>query len=414
MARQPVRTVRDRILRRGRGRFAARAARDGVGRGGAAEAGGGFLVQPQPSRSRQAEGETRASGAEQPRGRAVAVAQFRAAPGSQTAAAAAQGQAPGPHKSTPQTRAPQQRLNRKDNNRRNNNRKNTPQQQDRQATSPAAPGTNSRPGGTPQAAGVPSNVLNDLLQQFLDGLAKLIPAPPGQQTARQSQPGTRQVAPAQPGKQRYRQGVPRKRGTAPARPGEQARCGKDGCLTIVSPPKKPKPQRPKVRSLDNRKVVDSAEKELQKWNEANEQRRREMRQQYADAHNGPGSSIVDWCARFVTYVYAQAGVPLPEMQKDQWDQSPTGFQLVSAGATWAKGKPGWWHPGTKGVQAGDIVIYNGENHTGVVSRVYEDGSFDTIEGNTGGGPASQSDITKVHHSAGGNGIEGRIRPPANK
>lgn len=315
-----------------------------------------------------------------------------------------------PHKYSPQHRAaaPQ-----RPNGNKNNKRKNNDQRQTRTAAQPVAPGANNQAGGTPQVAGAPSNVLNDLLRQFLERLYQAVTGQPAQRVSNRPVPGAHDAAPARPGKQQTRKAQPGTRKAAPARPSkQQQRCGKEGCLTIVTPPKKPKPLRPKVRSLDNRKVVDKVEEELRKWNDANENRRREMRQKYADAYNGPGEPIVDWCARFVTYVYAQAGMPLPDMQGGQWDHSPTGFQLVKDGATWAKAQPGWWHPGTRGVQPGDIVIYNGENHTGVVSRVYEDGSFDTIEGNTGGGPASQSDITKVHHSAGGNDIEGRIRPPA--
>lgn len=309
------------------------------------------------------------------------------------------------HKSSPQHRASApQRPNRH----KNNNRENTNRQQDRPATHSAAPGANSRSGGTPQAAGTPSNGLNDIL----DKLSEAAPVRPGQQLSRRPLPGARGAAPVRPGKQASRRPLPGTRGAAPARPDQQTRCGKDGCLVLTPPPAKPKPPRPKVRSLDNRKVVDAAEEELRKWNEANENRRRQIRQNYADAHNGPGSAIVDWCARFVTYVYAQAGMPLPDMQRDKWDQSNNGFQLVKSGATWAKAQPGWWHPGTDGIQPGDIVIYDGENHTGVVSRVYDDGSFDTIEGNTGGGPANQSDMTKQRLT--GSEIEGYIRPPANR
>lgn len=36
------------------------------------------------------------------------------------------------------------------------------------------------------------------------------------------------------------------------------------------------------------------------------------------------------------------------------------------------------------VQPGDVMIQqsNGASHTGIVTKVYSDGSFDTIEGNT--------------------------------
>jgi len=46
----------------------------------------------------------------------------------------------------------------------------------------------------------------------------------------------------------------------------------------------------------------------------------------------------------------------------------------------------------KHVKSGDILILrdNGASHTGFVTKVYADGSFDTIEGN-------RNDRVKTHH-----------------
>ncbi|GAB2466389.1 CHAP domain-containing protein [Jatrophihabitans fulvus] len=81
-----------------------------------------------------------------------------------------------------------------------------------------------------------------------------------------------------------------------------------------------------------------------------------------------------WCAMFVSYVFAKSGNPLPAMQT-----SHTGFAHCHYAIAYARehgqldSRP----------QVGDIFIRKDEQHTGIVSKVNADGSFETIEGNAG-------------------------------
>jgi hypothetical protein len=83
-----------------------------------------------------------------------------------------------------------------------------------------------------------------------------------------------------------------------------------------------------------------------------------------------------WCAMFVSWVFAQAGVPLPAVT------GPNGFAKVStAWAYAAKHERLVWQP-----QAGDVFFIDhgkGRGHTGIVVSVDEEtGTIVTIEGNT--------------------------------
>ena len=67
-----------------------------------------------------------------------------------------------------------------------------------------------------------------------------------------------------------------------------------------------------------------------------------------------------------------------------------GFAYVPAHAAWFKSK-GRFHTGTSGIRAGDIVFFNWSrrkgttscDHVGVVEKVFADGTFYSLEGNTG-------------------------------
>jgi hypothetical protein len=84
-----------------------------------------------------------------------------------------------------------------------------------------------------------------------------------------------------------------------------------------------------------------------------------------------------WCAMFVSWVAYESGTA-DIIPKHAW--CPSGFQ-------WYKDH-GFWHWGAKGISRGDEVYYDfgvGQiSHTGLVESVNNDGTFNTIEGNTSG------------------------------
>jgi hypothetical protein len=84
---------------------------------------------------------------------------------------------------------------------------------------------------------------------------------------------------------------------------------------------------------------------------------------------GPGP----WCAYFVSWAARQAGTPLGDRGQ--------GFGSVDAMWSWAQGA-GRGVPNGPGVtpQVGDVIILN--QHTGIVTGVRQDGTVETIEGNT--------------------------------
>ncbi|SMD22839.1 CHAP domain-containing protein [Kibdelosporangium aridum] len=286
----------------------------------------------------------------------------------------------GAHKATPQKRTPAGQSSQdraKDNDNKNRDKRDSKSKDSKSISRQTAPVSTPGTGPQPAPAGVvigASNVLKSLTGQR--------PKPPNQ--------------------------------AAPPVQQRETRCDAGGCLVVQPAPKpaKPKP-RAGIRALDNDKVVDKAREELRAWQEGN-----------PSTNYGPDGSTkygrwygsqdptVDWCARFVSWVYAQAGIPLPDMQQDMWDKHDTGFQYVPAGEKWAQ-KHGMWRDGTAGIQPGDIVTFdwpNGNNesdHTGIVTEVNLDGTIKTIEGNSGNQVASgqyrRDDPT----------INGYIRVPTN-
>ncbi len=88
-----------------------------------------------------------------------------------------------------------------------------------------------------------------------------------------------------------------------------------------------------------------------------------------------GSDGQPWCAMFVSWVFAHAGVPLPAID------SRRGYSLVRDGYRWARAHGRW----TREPQVGDVffILYgDGRGHTGIVERVNRNGTITTIEGNT--------------------------------
>ncbi|HZE29894.1 MAG TPA: CHAP domain-containing protein [Actinoallomurus sp.] len=87
-----------------------------------------------------------------------------------------------------------------------------------------------------------------------------------------------------------------------------------------------------------------------------------------------------WCDMSVTYE-ANHSANLPAVGGR--------FAYVPAHAQWFKSK-GRFHSGKSGIKAGDIVFYNWSrrkgttlcDHVGLVEKVFSDGSFYSLEGNT--------------------------------
>nr|WP_278044159.1 CHAP domain-containing protein [Herbihabitans rhizosphaerae] len=148
---------------------------------------------------------------------------------------------------------------------------------------------------------------------------------------------------------------------------------------------------------------------MRKWQEGGREQGSWTYQQWFDPANP--DNWVDWCAQWVSWIFAQAGQPLPDMQTYGGDTKNTGFQHVPAAKAWAKAH-GWYHEGTTGIQTGDVVTIDWEgdgesNHTGIVTKVHPDGSFETIEGNTS--PTPPGDMTRQTYQAGDPNIEGYLR-----
>lgn len=78
-----------------------------------------------------------------------------------------------------------------------------------------------------------------------------------------------------------------------------------------------------------------------------------------------------WCAYFVSWAAAQAGVPLGEAGQ--------GFGSVEEIAAWASRTGRLMPPGTT-PSPGDLILFGGR-HVGIVESVNADGSLTTIEGN---------------------------------
>jgi peptidoglycan hydrolase-like protein with peptidoglycan-binding domain len=122
---------------------------------------------------------------------------------------------------------------------------------------------------------------------------------------------------------------------------------------------------------------------------------------YGDWYN-PHDRSEPWCARFVSWVYAKTGHPLPHIQDAK------GFQYVPYGVTWAKNHH-VWHGGLHGVQPGDIVCFDwnadGEaDHTGIATSTrHGDGTVSTIEGNDRNNVVGR-------HIRGGPTVMGYFRP----
>ena len=86
-----------------------------------------------------------------------------------------------------------------------------------------------------------------------------------------------------------------------------------------------------------------------------------------------------WCAMFVSWVFARAGLPLTGAQV------PDGFAWCPSGVNWFKAQGRW--RGAHQLTRGDVVFFDFSGrgiaeHVGIVERVNADGTITTIEGNT--------------------------------
>lgn len=100
-----------------------------------------------------------------------------------------------------------------------------------------------------------------------------------------------------------------------------------------------------------------------------------------------GGSNQAWCADFVTHVVKEA-------YRENGKKIPSGFgsSSVEGLRQWGKNNNCYLNTSdasnksaliAQNVKPGDVVIFkNGTSHTGIVTKVNADGSFQTIEGNT--------------------------------
>lgn len=88
-----------------------------------------------------------------------------------------------------------------------------------------------------------------------------------------------------------------------------------------------------------------------------------------------GTNGVSWCAQFVSYVYAHSGNQLPSIDGTKGK----GFQYCPDAINYARAH----HQLHNTPHQGDIFLRKDGQHTGIVSKVHANGTFDTIEGNAG-------------------------------
>jgi hypothetical protein len=115
-----------------------------------------------------------------------------------------------------------------------------------------------------------------------------------------------------------------------------------------------------------------------------------------------------WCAIFVSYVFARAGMPLRI-------DTAKGFAYCPSGVTWFKSHSPWkWVSKGSAAQVGDIVFYDWKPgtsqsdawHVGIVVSIDSSGQVTCIDGNYGSYPAKVS--RHAHPMA---NIYGYARPP---
>ncbi|HVX32277.1 MAG TPA: CHAP domain-containing protein [Solirubrobacterales bacterium] len=107
-----------------------------------------------------------------------------------------------------------------------------------------------------------------------------------------------------------------------------------------------------------------------------------------------GAVVGPWCADFVSWCAAQAGIPLGD--------NGEGFQSVGAIWEWAE-RSGRAIPASEGSPApGDLIVW-GSDHVGIVEAVDPDGTIHTIEGN------SSDEVAQRSYGPGESGATGYVR-----
>ncbi len=135
----------------------------------------------------------------------------------------------------------------------------------------------------------------------------------------------------------------------------------------------------------------------------------------ADGSSRKISKSGEWCADFIKYVldetYASKGLRTPSGLHKEWEMPHLRVENIK---NWGI-KKGMYldiaHQGNKAkaitdnVKVGDILILreNKASHTGFVTKVYPDGSFDTIEGNR------DDKVSTGHYSANHRDISGFVQ-----
>jgi hypothetical protein len=100
----------------------------------------------------------------------------------------------------------------------------------------------------------------------------------------------------------------------------------------------------------------------------------------------PYGPCEEWCALFATWVWEEAGIPIPR------------YAFVGDVYRWARKHASVTRVMAKPV-AGDLVLYgtgpqtvDTSPHMGVVAQVWPDGAIDTIEGDAGPGPGNWTSV----------------------
>ncbi|WP_051792387.1 CHAP domain-containing protein [Amycolatopsis jejuensis] len=96
----------------------------------------------------------------------------------------------------------------------------------------------------------------------------------------------------------------------------------------------------------------------------------------------------EWCADFATWVWRRAGITIGRIA------------AVSEVFRWGR-QHGRAHNGHRGMKPGDLVIYGGNKHIGIVATVHAGGTIETIEGNSSNRVVRQRAFDPAHARAAG-------------
>lgn len=106
-----------------------------------------------------------------------------------------------------------------------------------------------------------------------------------------------------------------------------------------------------------------------------------------------GAGVGPWCAYFVSWAAAEAGVPLGERGE--------GFGSVDALYEWAESSGRAVPAGDGRPAPGDLIVW--DEHIGIVEAVLPDGSIRTVEGN------SSDQVSQRTYGPDGGGAIGYVR-----